>query len=189
MSELETGFLISSAHSGVPQSEQQALSISPVAMQWLLEICPCAWLGNSKWDKRIDQETSFARPRDTVLAIEADAHKLSPLESPTRAPPCPQLEHTQHKPVSAGKLAVKSAEISHAQHHFSASYHTVPLGQLFVGTGKGQTAARKANACQIPHCFPSAAVPGFHTEKQATAFGGEFEGSFPELLGTKSLRE
>lgn len=87
MSELETGFLISSAHSGAPQSEQQALSISPVATQWLLEICPCAWLGNSKWDKRIDQETSFARPRDTVLAIEADAHELTLTVSPAGAHP------------------------------------------------------------------------------------------------------
>lgn len=100
-----------------------------------------------------------------------------------------QLERTQRRPVSAGKLAVKSSQISHAQHHFSAPYRAVPPGQLSAGTGKGQTAARKASACQIPHRFPSTAVPGFHAEKQAAVFGGEFEGSFPELLGMKFPKE
>ncbi|EOB03530.1 hypothetical protein Anapl_10714 [Anas platyrhynchos] len=91
----------------------------------------------------------------------------------------PQLERTQRRPVSAGKLAVKSSQISHAQHHFSAPYRAVPPGQLSAGTGKGQTAARKASACQIPHRFPSAAVPGFHAEKQAAVFGGTTGSSPP----------
>jgi len=101
----------------------------------------------------------------------------------------PSLEHTQHKPVSPRKLAVKSQQISHAKDNFSTAYRLALLGQLSAGTGKGQRASSKASACQIPDHFHSTAVPGFHTEKLATVFGGEFEDPFPELLGLKFPKE
>lgn len=40
--------------------------------------------------------------QDTVLALKAHAHDLIPLESPTRAPPWPQLEHTQRNQYLQG---------------------------------------------------------------------------------------
>lgn len=125
--------------------------------------------------------------QDTVLALKAHAHDLIPLESPTRAPLGPSWSTPSETNICREVSCQIPADLSCTTPFFSL-LSRCSAGAVLHRAGK--RANGRSESQRLPNSPLLPQRGGTRVSRgKATACGGDLEGSFPELLGMKFLRE